>query len=205
MRLLITLILASVMASSCSSQNKFDLQKMTFNEDVKEILKGKKKFSQERDVLTTLPTFYTYEMQHFKYGNIEFANKDIANDNPSSAIYFLLKDTVTPYQIKGVMINTDIKKEGDALIENLKKEYGNPKMISTSTISEETKNPNGSNCYLWQNAKNNHSILCVQSHNKIDNKEVLSTEIVFIDSNIIDKDPDSKRTVLDRIIQTYKN
>jgi hypothetical protein len=205
MKLLITLVVASVMASSCSSQNnKFDLQKMTFTEGVTEILKDKKKFTEDRDVVTTLPTFYTYETQHFKFGNVEFAGQKTVKDHPKSTIYFLLKDTIKPYQIKGVIIDTDIEKEGSALVKNLRKNYGTPKVLSRSSISKETKKRRGYDCFLWENIKVDYAILSIQSNDKIDDKEILLTKIVFIDSRIIEKDPDSKRTVLNRIIQSYK-
>jgi hypothetical protein len=206
MKIFLISIMASLVFSSCSSQNKFDLEKMSFTENVKDILKDKKKFAQERDVLTTLPSFYTYQVQDFKYGNVNFVNNEAdKNNNGNTSVYFLCKDTIKPYKIKGFIIDTDNKVEGDNLTTYLKKANGEPKKFNSTTKSETTGKPNSSDGYIWKNVKENFSILLIHSYVVINDKDVLNTKVVVIDSDILDKDPDSKRTVLERIKQTYTN
>lgn len=192
---------------SCQAQKTTDLDKLSFKEDVKELLGTRKKFVENRDVATTLPSFYTNDISGFTFDGIGFSNggENGNDDIPASSLYFLLRDTVKPYKIEGFYLDVEKQAEAKKLYSYLKKEYGEPKQISLPEISPDKKSPGVyTGASIWENYKDDRAMICATVYSTKNKKDVFAITLYVIDKSVLDKDPGSIRTVKDRLIEMYK-
>jgi hypothetical protein len=197
-KLYITLILLSSMIESCSSQNKTDLEKMSFNEDIKVVLKGVKKNAELRDFQTTLPAYTIKEVALFKFGNINFSK-----DDKTRSITFYLNDTSSK-KIAGLSFQTDDASEGASIKSYIDKKYGQSEILHSISQSQNSKIALGYSSFIWKKIEDNKSMVLTVSYSEENKKQLVKTEVVIIDNTIKDTDPNTDRTVVDRIVLSLK-
>ncbi len=205
MKIFLISIMASLVFSSCSSQNKFDLQKMSFKEDIKVVLKDIKKNAELREILTTLPVYVTKEVSFFKFGKIEFSDKtDFLDKALKNSISFFLNDTLSK-KLVGVSYQSRSSIESLKLKAYLEKEYGVPQILNKPVFSNNTKTMMGFSNLLWKNFENNKTILLSLSYSELNKKEHIEADMVIMDNSVKDTDIGANRTVVERLIKTFKD
>jgi hypothetical protein len=197
-KLYLTLILLSSMIESCSSQNKMDLEKVSFNENIKTVLKGLKKSAELRDLQTTLPAYTIKEVALFKFGNISFAK-----DDKSKSISFYLKDTSSK-KIAGLSFQTENASEGSSIKSYIDKKYGQSQILHSLSKSQNSKILLGYSSFIWKKMEDSKSMFLTVSYSEENKKQLVKTEVIIIDNTIKDTDPNTDRTVVDRIILSLK-
>jgi hypothetical protein len=186
------------MIESCSSQNKTDLEKMSFNEDIKVVLKGVKKNAELRDFQTTLPAYTIKEVALFKFGNINFSK-----DDKTRSITFYLNDTSSK-KIAGLSFQTDDASEGASIKSYIDKKYGQSEILHSISQSQNSKIALGYSSFIWKKIEDNKSMVLTVSYSEENKKQLVKTEVVIIDNTIKDTDPNTDRTVVDRIVLSLK-
>ena len=142
---------------SCNTR-RFDLENMTFREDVRVFLKGKKKIFDPGEILTTLSASQTYEVRFFKYGPIAFSEEHEDSKKKSySSIAFLLEDTVS-VRIKGLYIIINSQSESKQMYRYLEEKHGKPFVIHPDPQINKEGKQMGWSAFLWKNTQPRRSI-----------------------------------------------
>lgn len=198
------LFVSLAFSASCNTR-RFDLENMTFQENVRVFLKGKKKIFEPREVLTTLPASQTYEVRFFKYGPVAFREEDEDEKRVRSysSVYFLLEDTVSA-KIKGFYIIMNSQSESKQMYRYLEEKYGKPLVIRPDPQINKEGRRLGWSAFLWKNTKPDRSIVFSNTFMEKNKKPAVESSMVIIDNAIRDRDPGANRTVLERIIKTFE-
>lgn len=201
---LILIIVGVIVSNPCQSQNRFDIETITFKEDIFVLLKGKKAFENDVNLLTFLPDHHTFEVDDFKFGEVEFTNSyEEGKEAPDkSSIYFFV-DNKNLNNLKGVMLSINRNAQREMLYNYIIDKYGEPTQV-------------GSNVYFWDNFREGYTMLLVDhvdrstaAYTEAEDREkktkwVFTTKAIIIENDLKATVGNSDLTVLERIFDTYK-
>lgn len=188
----------------CKSQSRVDLEKLTFNEDVKTLINNKRKSADRAEGYTTLPAYLLFDIDGFNYGPVLFTNGGAAgnNDQVTSDVSFLL-NSIQEKKIVGLIINIEKPDEAKKFNQYINQKYGSPKTLAGIPQPDKSGLISGFPSYLWKNIHPGISMVVINKYSINNNKQAFSTK-VFILKNNAATIPKSNQTVLDRVVQTGK-
>ncbi|WP_345954324.1 hypothetical protein [Mucilaginibacter sp. PAMB04168] len=195
LKLLLFLFLASV-EFSCFAQAKLDLEKLTFKEDPRILVKNHKKSADPTEPLTSLPAYTTYDIAGYHFGP--------ANLTEHCFVSFLL-NSIKEKKLVGVIIGFETDAASKAINKYVFAKYGKPVVLEAETQKKDkNKKPylSGS-AYMWKNIKPQITLFLSKTYMVEDGKPVENTDLVLINNNVKPSYETNFKTVLDRVIKTY--
>jgi len=203
----ILLILITLFATMCNAQNKFDLQKLTFKEDPKELLKDRKKHADPAEGMTTLPAYLTDEVNGFSYGSASFTagGENGPTDMDKSNISFVL-NSVAEKKIVGLIIRIEKTIEAKKLDDYISHSFTKPSVLSNVPKPNRDGEKLGQAAYLYRNIQPGVSMIKSVEYSLKDKKPATAL-IVYIIKNDAVPSPNVTgfKTVLDRMIKSFAN
>jgi hypothetical protein len=134
----------------------------------------------------------------FKFGNINFSK-----DDKTRSITFYLNDTSSK-KIAGLSFQTDDASEGASIKSYIDKKYGQSEILHSISQSQNSKIVLGYSSFIWKKIEDNKSMVLTVSYSEENKKQLVKTEVLIIDNTIKDTDPNTDRTVVDRIVLSLK-
>ncbi len=190
-----------VFFSSCQSQSRMDLSELTLSEDLLVMIPKSERtlFSLDKvDPATGTPAFTTYEVQKYRYKNIEFKQPELGHNQVTFYTYKALKEG-SDNQISG--FSFDLEDRNEELFTILKKQYGKPEELTpvpTYTLEEVL---HGHNSFVWR--KNEISIILSYSYSSLNDKQRIRTTVYIINNDAKDLTFPEQISV-NRLIETHK-
>lgn len=195
------ILLFCITMNSCNTQNKIDLNELTFNENIKDLFQNESTILEAREINTTLPFLYTNNVEVYKYGNVNFT-KSNENDIVLSRVGVLLEKP-TNEKIVGIIVTAENTETSNSLFEEIKKRNGMPEVLLPVPQVDENNQLLGYSAYLWC-LKNNYSIILSQSYEYTDGKRTIASLMYIVSNKTKVTDPNQDELVVDRLIRTYK-
>jgi hypothetical protein len=224
---LILLTFISFIFFACHSQDKsrIDLEKLTYNEDVRILLKGKmpvadtsliKSMSNAEisvrrvtvdtaDVLTNLPTYRTYAIDFFKFGDVDLSNRNLGGDDVPHGSVSMVLNSLQQKKIVGMIIGIGKIEDARKLDDYIKQKYGKPIVIAPEPKPNKAGIIFGDCTYLWRNIQPNHSLVMANNYSTINGKQAFTTEIYIIQNDAKTQSHATNQTALDRILAISKH
>ncbi len=185
----------------CSAQSKTDLSDLKTGSVNDRIVKNTTKQT-DLEQTTGYPYYSTFKVDQYQYGEIGFM-LDYPKEKQylKSEIGFLV-DNQEDNVLQGYYIATKNFQESEALMQKLKKKYGQPQVISIATDAWPYSG------YYWKNTKDGFDILLEQIKNKvvIDQKEIkgFETNLYFVKTGIHYGNMKDRETVLQSFITSHE-
>jgi len=197
MRKILIILITSFMTYSCTAQVKLDLEKVTFKEDPRVLVKNHKKSADRSEPLTSLPAYTTYDINGFNFGPVALTEHCFVS--------FLL-NSIEEKKLVGLIIGFESDASSKSINKYIFKHYGKPVVLQPETrkMGRNNKPYPSSSAYLWRDVKPGISFLLSKSYVVEDGKRVENTDLVLIDNKIKPSYETNYKTVLDRVIATYK-
>jgi hypothetical protein len=205
MKKYIVFLLMILTANVCKSQERFDLEKLTFKEDVTALLKDKIKHGDNEEIATTLPAYLTFDVEGFKYGPVNFTHGGEQGEDAvtRSGITFLL-NSVTEKKIVGIIIKIQKSAEAKQLNEYIRQKYGEPVVLAGGPKPDKQGMLFGFPAYFWKNIQPDVSLVMVKQYTSINDKQAFGTVIYIVKNDAETSVPTTFKTVLNRIIYSAK-
>lgn len=176
MKNLLFLIIIITVISSCTSQT--DLETLKFDTTISNDIKKIKNVNEDSDALYGLLSYRTNELQNFKFGEVNFSKYAVPNgyDDAYNEIYIHV-DNFNQNNYLGFSISITNDKEGEDLLNYLKKKFGKPEQRTTGL-------ENGI-ALVWEVKEPKQWILLVQNNgNTRDHKKYLQTDVTIVKQGV---------------------
>lgn len=185
----------SFMGYSCVAQ--INLERLTFKEDPRVLVKNHKKSADRVEPLTSLPAYTTYDIAGYKFGSVALTEHCFVS--------FLL-NSIEEKKLVGLLIGFETSESSKLINEYVFKRYGKPVVIEQEVWKKDKNNKPypSSSAYLWKNVKPGISFFLSKIYLIENGKLIENTDLVLIDNHIKPSYKTNFDTVLDRIIETYK-
>lgn len=196
MKRLLIFLCSAFMGYSCTAQQKVDLEKLTFKEDPREIVKDHKKSADRTEPLTSLPAYTTYDIAGYNFGPVSLTEHCFVS--------FLL-NSIEEKKLVGLIVGFETVAESKAIYKYIFQRYGKPVTLQRETQERDSHNkpyPSGS-AFLWRNIRPGVSLLLSKDYVFKNNKPIESTDLVLINNDAKPAYETNFKTVLDRVIKTY--
>jgi hypothetical protein len=217
---LVLLVTIFLTAQACTSQNRIDLEKLTYKENVMNLLRGKDKIAdtaliknmsnqqvtvrkvtlETDNVFTNLPQYRTYAIKFFRYGDFEFSNEDLENDYLMGSVSAIVASP-TDQKLVGLVIdlrNTEDAKKFDDHINDL---YGKPTVVEPEPKPNKDGITMGDAAYVWRNIRPGFSLVMDNNYSTVNGKQSMETTVYILNNDA--KTTDGK-TALERILGILK-
>jgi len=161
---------------SCNSQT--DLELLEFDKPISDDIKKIKNVNEDSDALYGLLSYRTNELQNFKFGEVTFSKYAVPNgyDDAYNEIYIHV-DNFNQNNYLGFSISITNDKEGEDLLNYLKKKFGKPEQRTTGL-------ENGI-VLVWEVKEPKQWILLVQNNgNTRDHKKYLQTDVTIVKQGV---------------------
>ncbi|QJD96558.1 hypothetical protein HH214_12055 [Mucilaginibacter robiniae] len=197
MRKILIIMVASFMSYSCTAQEKVDLEKLTFKEDPRVLVKNRKKSADRTEPLTSLPAYTTYDIAGYNFGPVALTE--------DCFVSYLL-NSVEDKKLVGLIIGFETDATSKAINKYIFSHYSKPVVLEPEVQKKDRNNKlyPSSSAYLWRNVKPGLSLLLSKSHPIENGKLVENTNVVLINNMVKPSYETNFKTVLDRVIKTYK-
>lgn len=185
------------MSCSCTAQdNKIDLEKLTFKEDVRALIKTRKKSADRVEPLTSLPAYSVYDTKGFYFGPVAFTG--------DGYVSFIL-NSVEDKKLVGLLVIFQNDANSKAVNDYIFKHYGKPEVLQKEVQKKDSKNKPylSPSAYLWRNVKSGISMLVSNDYMYENGKAVKHTTVAFINNTVKPAYETNFKTVLDRVIKTF--
>ncbi|TWP29898.1 hypothetical protein ETU09_02640 [Apibacter muscae] len=170
MKKILTLLLSSLLFISCQSQ--IDLEELTPGEDISTLAKNLKETREDREPNYALLGYRTDNLDQYKFGEVSFSKYELPNGYPANySVSYLFVDNFKKNRYLGFRLTLVNEKEGNQLLDYLRKQYGEPEVHEAS---------NNGQAYVWY--VKDQWILFSQDHISIDKKgnRFLTTDVIVI-------------------------
>ncbi|MDN5287971.1 MAG: hypothetical protein JWR38_4245 [Mucilaginibacter sp.] len=193
---LVIFLLTAFMGYSCNAQEKVDLEKLTFKEDPRVIVKNHKKSADRTEPLTSLPAYTTYDIAGYNFGPVALTEHCFVS--------FLL-NSIEEKKLVGLIVGFKTIPESKAIYKYIFQKYGKPVTLQRETQERDSHNKPypSSSAFLWRNIRPGVSLLLSKSYVFEEGKPVESTDLVLINNDAKPSYETNFKTVLDRVIKTY--
>jgi hypothetical protein len=190
-------ILALFVTHASSAQVKLDLEKLTFNEDPRELAKGRRKTADSLEPLSTLPAYTVYGIDVYHFGPV-MLEEDCYTQ--------LLLNSIKEKKLVGVVIGFETTATSKAIHKYVFSKYPKPVVLEQETVKRNNKNKPylSPSAYLWRNIRPGITMLMSKGFHTENGVPVETTDLVLIQNNAKPAYQTGFKTVLDRIIKTYK-
>jgi len=199
MKKYIHILILVITLNSCHAQVRIDLEQFDFKSNATQLFTNMKSFYDNSYPGTTLPRIYTYNVGHFKFGPIELIENEDDNVVVDAGVFINNKK-----EIEGLIINIGYTKQSLQLLQYLISKYNKPIILAPLP----TKNNNGQllgrASYLWKDVNNNRAMLLSHSYKYFNKKNNISSVLYIIDNEIKVINSNDNRTVLQYLIDVYK-
>ncbi|WP_157544030.1 hypothetical protein [Mucilaginibacter paludis] len=196
MKRLLIFLLTAFMGYSCSAQQKVDLEKLTFKEDPRVIVKDRKKSADRTEPLTSLPAYTTYDIEGYSFGPVSLTEHCF--------VAFLL-NSIEEKKLVGLIIGFETTAESEAIYKYVSQRYGKSVVLQKEAQLKDSHNKpyQGSSAFLWRNIQPGKSLLLSSIYEFVDGKPIKHTDLVLINNDQKPAYETNFKTVLDRVIKTY--
>jgi len=196
MKRLLIFLCAAFMGYSCKAQQKLDLEKLTFKEDSRAILKDRKKSADPTEGFTSLPAYSTDDVSGFSFGSVSLTEH--------CSTSFLL-NSIEEKKMVGLLINFKDTPESNAIYKYVFQRYGKPVTLQheTQKIDSHNKSYPSSSAFLWRNIRPGVSMILGKGYVFKQDKPVALIELILINNDAKPSYQTNFKTVLDRLIKTY--
>jgi hypothetical protein len=181
----------------CDAQNSIDLEKLTFKEDPRVLVKNHHKSADRLEPITALPAYTTYDMTGYRFGSIVFTEHCF--------ISFLL-NSVEDKKLVGLIMGSLTNATSKTIENYIFKRYGKPVVLQKEVQMRNSHNkpyPGGS-AFLWRNVRDGMSLLLAKDYSLEDGKLVENATLVLINNTVEPSVKTNFKTALDRAIKTYQ-
>lgn len=191
------MFLCFIACLSCQSQEKIDLEKVSFAKSYKEILQNTKFQTDQREIVTTLPVAYTKEVSKYKFGTVSLS--DSKESSLKSSTVGLLINNTTERKTVGVKIEIEDTSLGNSLLSYLKSQYKAPKVLSAVPGKNSEGKVLGNSAYLW--SLKDKTIVLAQYYEYTNNKPNISSVLYIVDNQV--KAPGTQEKAASHLIKTF--
>lgn len=202
---------------SCTGQNKIDIETIDYNQNFINFFKEKdiqRKIFEMEDVWTHLPVTYTYEINKFRFGEIDFKlESEIkgGDDKSASTVKFFWKNqdmtiNKTEGKIIGIEVSINNLSEAENLTDYLKKKYGKPELLINLKEPKTKKNAiiMGVETYYWELLNNDYSIIYNKNYGESFNQQNLHGLLFVIKKNATVNLYGEEKNVIKKMISSLK-
>jgi hypothetical protein len=186
----------------CKAQTIIDLEKITYKEDVKILLKDKRKHGDPNEIATTLPEYRIYEVADFSYGPIHFTGKSDPGFGDISSVSFLL-NSVTEKKLAGIILNIQNSDEANKLVRYIMQKHGKPIELEPKPKPGKDGMLNGFNNFLWRDIQPGYSLVMANDYQSNQKKQQFFTQIFILRDDQPTAVPTGFKSALDRILKTF--
>lgn len=176
---------------------KKDLENFDFAENYKEIFQDIQYQIDESEIVTTLPIAYTYDVNRFNFGKVNFQNSD-EGEIEFSKVGILFNNT-SDTKTKGILIEVKDTPTSESLLNYLHSQYSSPKVLVETPKKNEEGQTLGNAAYVWNLPEK--TILLVQFYEYNNGKPNISSVLYDVDNQA--KTIGNQETVSSRLIRTY--
>ncbi|KAF2332804.1 hypothetical protein [Flavobacterium nitrogenifigens] len=172
MKIIILLFTISLMVTSCDSQT--DLETLEFDKSIPENIKKIKEIEKDDNGAYGLKSYRSTQLDYFRFGEVFFSKYAVPNgyDDAYSDIYIHV-DNFEKNNYLGFTVYVTNDKEGEDLLNYLKKRFGKPEERTTGL-------ENGS-ALVWELKESKQWVLLEQNtENTRDHKKYLNTEFTIV-------------------------
>lgn len=186
-----------------SCQSRMEVSEVILNEEVSGVIKDKKEFfSEQAHPSTGLPLLYTYDVQHYTFGDIDFENNSQQTALGINSVGFYLYKTYNKDENKIAGIRIEVHEQGEELFSYLKEKYGEPEELAPEPETRYEGIIHGISAYTWKN-EGPYTVILSKSY-ATKNKEQLITTTVYILNNDAEDITAEGRTSVERLLQSLK-
>lgn len=176
-----------------------DLEKLTFKEDPRLITKDRGRSADRVEPLSTLPAYSVYRTKGYSFGPVKLDDECYTQ--------FLL-NSVEKKDIVGLVIGFETEATSKAINKYIFGKYRRkPEVLEKQVQLKDNHNKpylSGS-AYLWRNVRPGVSMFLSKGYGTVVNGKTIETsELVFIKNDVKCPYPGSFKSVLDRMIATFK-
>ncbi len=198
MKRVVLFLLTAFMVYTCAAQQKADLEKLTFKEDPRIVVKDRRKSADRSEPLTSLPAYTTYDIAGYNFGPVALTEHCF--------VAFLL-NSIEEKKLVGLLIGFQTEAASKAINKYIFQQYGKPIVLEQEKQLRDKNNKPypGSSAYLWKNIRPGVSLLLSKGYVFENNLPVESTNLVLINNDTKPAYETNFKTVLDRVIKTYTN
>jgi len=151
------------------------------------------------DIHGLLCHIYTYSVNNLKFGPIELTES--SDDLVITSAGFFIDANK---EIKGLAFSLGYSKESLNLLEYLKLKYNEPTILAHIPKKNNEGQLLGRASYLWNNTNQKHPIILILNYEYLYGHKNISSDLYIIDKDIKVNNPDDNRTVLQYLIDVYK-
>jgi hypothetical protein len=192
-----SVLFLSLMSYACRAQGSVDLEKLTFKENARVLVKNHKKSADRAEPLTSLPAYTTYDIAGYHFGPVALQEHCFVS--------FLL-NSIEEKKLVGLLIGFETDASSKAINKYVFARYGKPVVLEQEIVkTDRNQKPYpSSSAYLWKNIKPGISFLLSKSYVVENGKRVENTDVVLIANDVKPSYQTNFATVLARIIKTYQ-
>jgi hypothetical protein len=202
MKKLILPLLLTFTLGYCKAQTHIDLEKLTFKEDVKVLLKDRRKHADPNEIATTLPEYSIYELDGFNYGPVNFTGKNDPGFEDISGVSFLL-NSVAEKKIVGVIMAIKNTSEAKKLVQYIMQKHGKPAELEPRPKPDKDGMLNGYNNFLWKDIQPGYSLVMVNNYNSTNKKQQFFTQVFILKNDQLTAVTTTYKTALNRILSIF--
>lgn len=134
-------------AQAACPSSALDLDSVSLSNTYKFFLQDTPYLTSGEQIATHLPIAFTYEVDHFCFGDILLPLTD-PNDFPRNQVGVLINN-VAEKKTVGLRIQVEDEKITSALFDMLKQKYGNPKLLTPAPTHNSDGSQLGYAAYWW--------------------------------------------------------
>ncbi|VXC01330.1 conserved hypothetical protein [Flavobacterium sp. 9AF] len=200
MNKILSILIISFTMNSCKENDKVSIDKIDLTQSKKFFFNDANLMSEANEINTTLNFIYTNEVNRFKYGSVEFVNSN-PDDMVLSKIGVLTKEPNNE-KIEGIVLSIEDTQESIAILNELKKINGEPKVLKPIPAENDEGQLLGYSTYVWI-LQNDLAIVASQSYEYTDGVRSIASLIYIVSNKVRTTQANSPELVIDRLIKTY--
>ncbi|MGS2762168.1 hypothetical protein [Sinomicrobium sp. M5D2P9] len=191
----------TVILSSC--QSRMEVSETILNKEVSGLIKDKKEFfSEQIHPSTGLPLLYTYDVQNYTLGSIDFENNSKQTTLGINSVGFYLYKAYNKDENKIAGIRIEVHEQGEELFSYLKEKYGEPEELAPEPETRYEGIVHGISAYIWK-SDTPYTVILSKSYATKDKEQLITTTAYIVNNDAEDITADG-RTSVERLIQSLK-
>ncbi|SFW70300.1 hypothetical protein SAMN02927921_03448 [Sinomicrobium oceani] len=186
-----------------SCQSRMEVSQVVLNEDVSRVIKDKKEFfSEQIHPSAGLPLLYTYDVQHYTFGDVDFKNNSQQTALGINSVGFYLYKAYNKEENKIAGIRIEVHEQGEELFSYLKEKYGEPEELAPEPETRYEGIVHGISAYIWKSDAP-YTVILSKSYATKDKEQLITTTVYILNNDAVDSTADG-RTSVERLIQSLK-
>lgn len=195
------IFILTMILSSC--QSRMEVSEVILNEEVSGMIKDKKEFfSEQIHPSTGLPLLYTYNVEHYTFGDVDFENNSQQTTLGINSVGFYLYKAYNKEENKIAGIRLEVHEQGEELFSYLKEKYGEPGELAPEPETRYEGIIHGISSYIWKNDAS-YTVILSKSYATKDKEQLITTTVYILNNDAVDITADG-RTSVERLLQSLK-